>query len=52
LNLADIQNILAAGENLHIEFKEALDRLRGTHQLAGLANRKLSFFPNNGWYPT
>jgi len=30
LNQADIQNILAAGENLHIEFKEAHDRLPGS----------------------
>jgi hypothetical protein len=52
LNPADTENILTAGENLHIEFKEAHDRLRGTHQLAGLANRKLSLFPNNGWCPT
>ena len=44
MNPADIQNILTAGENLHIEFKEAHNRLPGTHQLAGLANRKLSLF--------
>jgi hypothetical protein len=30
LNPADIQNILTAGENLHIEFKEAHDRLSGS----------------------